>query len=418
MRILPEQYDEKTDGGAGYSYGYDSRDRLVSVTGPDGATEHRYVYDPAGNLIKDITAKGCLTADSDDDRVGTVYTYDLTGNVTSVRIPTDIRDGSVRYRLTTYAYDKMARCTEEKRYLDYQDAESRKGRVHTINYTYDAAGRLTGVGDSTGACVEYQYDTCGRQTLERIKIDGNTWKETGREYSPAGRLIRITESADEKGCGRKSGNITAATDGNGNTVTYRYNRMNLLSERKDASGAQELFLYDMEGRLCEHRDRDGRRQLYRYNMYGSPTLHENPAERLRESWEYDAMGRLTTATGGGMQYRYTYYDNGRLKEKQASGRTLLAYAYDLSGNVVSRRDLTGKETCYGYDRCGRLKSVTDNGRVLAAYTCHGDGRVESRTIADTIRTDFRYDADKNLTCMKTVDSGTDFLVHPPSALGV
>ena len=119
-----------------------------------------------------------------------------------------------------------------------------------------------------------------------------------------------------------------------------------------------------------------------------------------------------------MQYRYTYYDNGRLKEKQASGRTLLAYAYDLSGNVVSRRDLTGKETCYGYDRCGRLKSVTDNGRVLAAYTYHGDGRVESRTIADTIRTDFRYDADKNLTCMKTVDSGTDFLVHPPSALGV
>ncbi len=109
------------------------------------------------------------------------------------------------------------------------------------------------------------------------------------------------------------------------------------------------------------------------------------------------------ATGGGMQYRYTYYDNGRLKEKQASGRTLLAYAYDLSGNVVSRRDLTGKETCYGYDRCGRLKSVTDNGRVLAAYTYHGDGRVESRTIADTIRTDFRYDADKNLTHMKTVD---------------
>ena len=109
------------------------------------------------------------------------------------------------------------------------------------------------------------------------------------------------------------------------------------------------------------------------------------------------------ATGGGMQYRYTYYDNGRLKEKQASGRTLLAYAYDLSGNITSRRDLTGKETCYGYDRCGRLKSVTDNGRVLAAYTYHGDGRVESRTIADTIRTDFRYDADKNLTHMKTVD---------------
>ena len=77
-----------------------------------------------------------------------------------------------------------------------------------------------------------------------------------------------------------------------------------------------------------------------------------------------------------------------LKEKQASGRTLFAYTYDFSGNITSRRDLTGRETRYGYDRCGRLKSVADSGRILAVYIYHGDGRVESRTVADTIRTDY------------------------------
>ena len=45
-----------------------------------------------------------------------------------------------------------------------------------------------------------------------------------------------------------------------------------------------------------------------------------------------------------MRYEYAYYNNGCLKEKTASGRTLLAYAYDLDGNKTARRDITGKET--------------------------------------------------------------------------
>ncbi len=35
-----------------------------------------------------------------------------------------------------------------------------------------------------------------------------------------------------------------------------------------------------------------------------------------QQYECDAMGRLTTAMGDGMQYRYTYYENGRLRENR------------------------------------------------------------------------------------------------------
>ena len=51
----------------------------------------------------------------------------------------------------------------------------------------------------------------------------------------------------------------SATDGNGNTVTYRYNCINKLSQRTDAAGESEFFSYDMEGRLSEYTDRNGRR---------------------------------------------------------------------------------------------------------------------------------------------------------------
>ena len=43
-----------------------------------------------------------------------------------------------------------------------------------------------------------------------------------------------------------------------------------------------------------------------------------------------------------MKYEYSYYPGGLLREKRASGRTLMSYTYDLDGRKISQRDLTGK----------------------------------------------------------------------------
>ena len=59
--------------------------RLVEVINAENIVEHRYVYDLAGNMIKDIDAKGYDLGDTDDSRVGTLYTYDLLGRVLAVR---------------------------------------------------------------------------------------------------------------------------------------------------------------------------------------------------------------------------------------------------------------------------------------------------------------------------------------------
>ena len=141
-RILPEQYDASKDDGTGYTYEYDSCGRLVQITNPLGITEHRYVYDLAGNLVKDIDAKGYLSADTDEERTGTLYRYDLTGNVTEIRKPLQVTDAGAAYRLVSYRYDLCGNCIEEKRYLDYQTTDSAKGRVNVIRYTYDKANRL------------------------------------------------------------------------------------------------------------------------------------------------------------------------------------------------------------------------------------------------------------------------------------
>ena len=634
-RILPENYNAQTDDGAGYTYQYDELNRLVKITNMEGAVEHKYVYDLAGNLIKDIDAKGYLQAENDEDRSGILYCYDLTGNVTQIRRPVNqTPDGQTRYSLNVYRYDLMGCCIEEKRYLEEQSEVSAEGRVNVIHYTYDQASRLTSVTDSTGAHMEYAYDGRNLRTMERYKIAEGIYQERHYTYSASGRLIKIMESADEKGCGRKyvptqisydgngnitriqtpsgneilreydqsnhllaethkekggsiqnritftydlngnliqrtesngfytryqydiqgrqimtedadgaitwndydrngnlvrqimpveyaaygrdgagyrfdydksgrntavispdgsrlhlteyneygektsegdgtgrvhsiydragrririttqegsrqeyiydaagnvtgivdgngnhtryetdqwgritqilhadqssehytydlAGNITTATDGNGNCVTYEYNVLNKLARRTDAKGAVEEFHYDKEGRMCEHTDRDGRRELYRYNMYGAPTCHENREAGLTESWEYSPQGLLTSAIGGGMRYEYAYYANGSLKEKRASGRTLLSYTYDADGRRTSQCDLTGKITQYQYTPGGQLSQVMENGRPLAGYRYNEDGTVRSLTLGSSLYTEYTYDMDKNLSRMWT-----------------
>lgn len=245
-------------------------------------------------------------------------------------------------------------------------------------YIYDAAGNVTGIVDGNGNHTRYETDQWGRITQ-----------------------ILHADQSSEHYTYDLAGNITTATDGNGNCVTYEYNVLNKLARRTDAKGAVEEFHYDKEGRMCEHTDRDGRRELYRYNMYGAPTCHENREAGLTESWEYSPQGLLTSAIGGGMRYEYAYYVNGSLKEKRASGRTLLSYTYDADGRRASQRDLTGKITQYQYTPGGQLSQVMENGRPLADYRYHEDGTVRSLTLGTGLYTEYAYDMDKNLSRMWT-----------------
>ena len=74
-KIQPEQYDEKTDDGAGYAYDYDCVNRLVQVTAPDGVVVRRYVYDAHENITKAIDGEGYASANNDRERIGTLYQY-------------------------------------------------------------------------------------------------------------------------------------------------------------------------------------------------------------------------------------------------------------------------------------------------------------------------------------------------------
>ena len=302
------------------------------------------------------------------------YAYDTSDRILTLTAP----DDTLIYKRT---YNKYGELT--------QQTDSRGSGIHC---QYDYAGRKTEEKTSGNRKQQYRYDPQGNLTAT---TDGNK-NPTQYRLDPWGRILEIqkADKSTEQYTYDHAGNLLSATDGEKHTVTYRYNTIGKMCTRTDASGKEEHFYYDIEGRLCRHIDRNQNTITYRYNMYHNPTMRQHTESGLQEVYGYEKDGKLSHAIGGGMRYNYTYYPDGTLKSKEASGKTLLSYTYDFNRNKTSQQDITGKTIKYTYNLLDLPEKICDTGGMEACYNYESDGTIKSQTIGKGITTHYAYDMDK------------------------
>nr|WP_317356407.1 hypothetical protein [uncultured Tyzzerella sp.] len=215
--IAPEQYDEKLDDGAGYTYEYDCMNRLIKVTDPRYNVIKKYVYDLKGNVIKEINGISYKTGSNDEERKGILYKYNKMNWLIEKREPIT----KTKYSLTTYEYDLSGNVIKENRYIEHQTEESYQGEKHTITFTYDKDNRRIKVSDCTGAVQEYSYNIFNKVSKERRKINNTMWQEIVYNYDNSGRIIEVKRllenevNAITKYYYDKNGNITKIKTPNG-----------------------------------------------------------------------------------------------------------------------------------------------------------------------------------------------------------
>ena len=175
----------------------------------------------------------------------------------------------------------------------------------------------------------------------------------------------------------------------------------------DPTGEKEQYLYDKEGHVIEKTDRNDITTQFAFNMYGAPLYRRVKNGILEESYQYTPEGLMKAAISSGMHYSYEYNKMGRIARKSASGRTLLTYNYDLNGNLIHQKDVTGKVTEYTYNALDLIEKVTDNGIIIAEYSYYPDGTTRSLKNGN-LYTEYTFDTDKNLTGLKTC-LGTEVL---------
>ena len=193
-----------------------------------------------------------------------------------------------------------------------------------------------------------------------------TGTKTHYELDDWGRIAGITkpDGSTESYLYDYAGNMTSSTDGEGNITLYAYDLSGSMVSITDPTGETERYTYDKEGHVAEKTDRNGITTQYAFNMYGAPLYRRVKDGTEAESYQYTPEGLMKAAISAGMHYSYEYDPMGRITRKSASGRTLLAYGYDLNGNLTTQRDVTGKVTEYTYNALDLIEKVTDNGTMI------------------------------------------------------
>ncbi len=453
--IRPEAYAKDGEAARGTRYTYDEVGRLTGIRNEEGVMEHAFMYDLCGNITKEIDAKGYELGDTDEERIGTLYTYNLAGWMLEKREPVKISRGNgndspgnnsggnegngnegnrgkgsddkdnrgdgndscaneggggsthrdkdhreVFYRLTTYEYDKNGNLTKEKRFLDYRSGTSRNGRIHVISYEYDKISRITRITDTTGAELRYTYNSRNALTSIMEKMEEGKWRELHCFYRSNGRLERVAETADKEGCGKGYAQ-----------TSYEYDPEGNVTKITTPSGNEILREYDADGLLVkeEHKENGGDIHncfTYEYDKAGNLTKVTD-VFGVPVSYEYDVRNRLTAMTGknGGIT-RLTYDRNGRVESmalpkecsEKGNGAEGYRYGYDISDRIIS---LTGPDGTLIYERSynpyGELEQETDNAGSGIRFVYDYMGRKIQAATTGQAEESYEYDPLGNLT---------------------
>jgi len=371
-----------TDPGNGITtFGYDVNNKLTSVVDPRSLTTG-YTYDGFGDLVQQ----------SSPDTGVTTNVYDSGGNLA--------RSTDARGQAGTYTYDAQNRVTQ----IAYAD--------QTITFGYDAGvngvGHLTSAGDANHS-LSWSYDALGRVVDKTQTVGSGTsavTKSVSYTYTNGDLTSLATPSGQTITYGYSNGQITSiAVNGNALLSRVLYQPFGPVSGWTWANNTNEARSYDQDGNVTNLESAEG--FIYNYDSAFRITgITDTDNATLSQSYGYDSLDRLTSATGPNLNESWTYDANGnRLTQGGASASTYSVaaasnqvasisgalnrtYAYSASGQALSYGGLT-----FTYMDSGRLSSVS-NGGLTTSYVINAIGqRVKKSGTSVTV---FVYDESGHL----------------------
>ncbi|MFS2036974.1 Ig-like domain repeat protein [Polaromonas sp. CT11-55] len=365
-------------------FAYNAADGLTQVTDPRNLAT---TYSPNG--------LGSVTAQTSPDTGTSQYTYDAVGNVLT---KTDARG-----KLTQYTYDNGDRLTRVQ-YATGTDSVFEYDGGSTP--TPAVMGELTKITDASGQMV-YTYDSMGHRagktqtTGARTFTVGYTWGSSGSALDkltaityPSGTRVNYSYDSygDVSGITVNPPNANGVGTNTGSALpmlsAITRNAESKLTGWTWASTKTQAISYDSNGQISAYnlgdptttgirrtviRDTAGRITGYTHTSNGSPV----PA--LDQSFGYDNLNRLISATLGATSIQYSYDATGNRTAKVISGTSYpntisatsnkLAQTQDVGGTATIVHDAAGNITSdgtntYTYSDQGRLATMTNAGGTV------------------------------------------------------
>jgi RHS repeat-associated protein len=322
----------------------------------------RYTYDPTGNLTSVTDAEGHVTRYAYEGRLLTAYTNRV----------------GVTFH---YAYDGEHRCIET---WATPPPGLDAGVVAGPRMLADGVTRVRGTlhyrfeRDSDG-----YVEVASSHTVERFfgsplgRIDKSVHGElvVTREYDQDGQLVAVMDGVgavtrferDERG------RLLKAVDPIGRTTMAKRDEVGRTVEVTDPAGGVATTTYDRFGNIELYTEPDRSATSYRYDSRG---LMIECVERNGGSWRmrYDEEGNWVELLGpNGALWRRTFDDLGRKVSETDTSNATTTFRYTPRGDLASQTDALGGTTHYEYDGERRLLAQTDalGARAQCGYGIHG-----------------------------------------------
>jgi YD repeat-containing protein len=350
-----------TDSAGGLTrYGYDGQGRLTTVTDPRNLVTQYAVdglgntsqlnspdtggssrtFDTAGNELTRTDAKGQTTSRQYDalnritrityaDNSRDVFVWDQGANGKGRLSRVEQRDAAnALVTAIDRQYDPRGRLTQE--------TSSLAGITPVTQYRY-TNGRLRGVTYPSGKQVDYTLDAQGRVSEVKLTIAGQVKTlATAIGYHPFGGLRQLTNGAGQV--------LTWAQDGDGRPVSYTLGNQ-----------AWQIA-YDTASRIASQTRVSAPTQSASYGYDPLDRLTQAILPSITLGYDYDPTGNRLSQTSGAATRSYTVSSTSN-RLLAITGSNAKTYTYDNNGSITD----DGAGQAFTYDARGRLTAVTVGG---------------------------------------------------------
>ena len=233
-----------------------------------------------------------------------------------------------------------------------------EAEIALLHYSYDDAGRLVTITDSSAIPYCYEWD-------EHDRISGWT-DRNGHDfhyaYDAEGRVVRTVGEGgylSSEIAYDVENRVTAVTNGLGHTASYHHDRFGHVDRIVDPLGGELTMENDRYGNVLAVTDALGNSARTERDSDGLPILLIG-ATGAETTLDYDGFGLpVRIKEPNGAVWSYAYDDTGNLIRRTDPLGAVSSYTYNERGGLTAATDALGRTTRFEVDAAGLPTTVTD-----------------------------------------------------------
>ncbi|MBQ3109805.1 MAG: RHS repeat-associated core domain-containing protein [Clostridia bacterium] len=420
--VLGRQLSTTDYMGNTTTYTYDSIGRMLTKSAPvdtDVTGLSSYYYNANGNTVKTVVSAAAgdvaytYSYDNRNRLVssfnGSTYTvnqYDgnqlvktVSGLESSTTDISELTPLNSTYNVTDFAYDNFGNLISETTFNG------------TTSYTYDLAGNTLTTTDPKGQVTYNTYDSRSNLLESVVAGDVIEYEYNSFNYITLASRNNVATTYAYDNFGRNISEVTGD-----NSILRTYNTAGQVETMLLKKGTTTLqtntYEYNILGNMTSASDGVDT-VVYEYNENGFPTTEEKSG--LITEYEYTPGNLMKSTTHSRRLVNDPTYEEGYNDIREFSS---FVYSYYPDGNVKTVSDTRGSttyDTIYGYDAANRLTiaNTTNNGARVRTwgynYNNRGDRTSQTVTDAENVSTATIYTyTNHRLTSENTAGNVTEY----------